>query len=110
MIGYVSLVMLEDGLKMKSCILKNAMPERLDRLIKHNIETLNKILDYNYNHKIFLFRISSGFIPFASHSINEIPWAIKYTKELVTVGGNNKKYWSQTIYASRAIHDLVITK
>jgi len=77
---------------MKSCILKNAKDDNLNFLIKHNIETLNKILDYNLKHRLLLFRISSGFILFASHSINEIPWATKYKKELLSVGDKIKKY------------------
>ena len=91
-IGYVSLIMSEPGLKMKSCILKNASEERLIFLIKHNIEMLNKILDFNYTHSIFLFRISSGFIPFASHTINKINWCKMFKKGLLKLGEKAKKY------------------
>lgn len=91
-IGYVSLIMSKPGLKMKSCILKNASEERLIFLIKHNIEMLNKILDFNYAHNIFLFRISSGFIPFASHPINKINWCKMFKKEFLKLGEKAKKY------------------
>src|SRR5574344_709780 len=91
-IGYVSIVMSEPGLKMKSCILKNASEEKLISLIKYNLETLDKILDYNFEHGIFLFRISSGFIPFASHPINKINWCKIFKKELLALGEKTKKY------------------
>lgn len=91
-IGYVSIVMSEAGLNMKSCILKNASEENLIRLIKHNLETLDKILDYNFKNKVFLFRISSGFIPFASHPINKLDWCKMFKKEFQKVGNKAKKY------------------
>ncbi len=91
-IGYVSIIMSEPGLKMKSCILKNASESNLIKLIKYNLETLDKILDYNYKNKIFLFRISSGFIPFASHPINKINWCKMFKKEFLALGNKAKKY------------------
>lgn len=84
--------MSEPGLKMKSCILKNASEENLIRLIKHNLETLDKILDYNFSHGVFLFRISSGFIPFASHPINKLDWCKIFKKEFRALGEKAKAY------------------
>jgi UV DNA damage endonuclease len=84
--------MSEPGLKMKSCILKNASKENIINLIKHNLEMLDKMLDYNFNHGIFLFRISSGFIPFASHPVNEIDWCKMFKSEFLALGKKAKKY------------------
>lgn len=91
-IGYVSIVMAKSGLTMKSCILKNANEKRLIELIKHNIDMLNKILDYNYQNNIFLFRISSGFIPFASHPINKIDWCKIFKKDFLALGEKARNY------------------
>jgi UV DNA damage endonuclease len=91
-IGYVSIIMSEPGLKMKSCILKNASEENLIKLIKHNLEILDKILDYNFKNKVFVFRISSGFIPFASHPINKIDWCKMFKKDFLALGKKAKKY------------------
>lgn len=91
-IGYVSIIMSEPGLKMKSCILKNASEDNLIKLIKYNLEMLDKIFDYNFKHDIFVFRISSGFIPFASHPINKVDWCKMFKKEFLTLGKKAKKY------------------
>ena len=74
-VGFVGII-LDDkkGLRMKSCILKNASEENIKRLIENNLDTLDKMLDYLIENKIKLFRISSGFIPFASHPINKLEW------------------------------------
>lgn len=92
-LGYVSIIMsAKPDLKMKSCILKNASKERLIELIKYNLSVLDKMLDYNYENNIFLFRISSGFIPFASHPINKIDWCKMFNKEFKALGEKAKKY------------------
>lgn len=91
-LGYVSIIMSKPNLKMKSCILKNASNERLIELIKYNLNILDKLLDYNYGNNVFLFRISSGFIPFASHPINQIDWCKMFNKEFKAIGYKAKKY------------------
>lgn len=91
-IGYVSIVMSEPNMRMKSCILKNASCERLDFLIAHNCRVLDSILDFNCKNKIFLFRVSSGFIPFASHPINTIDWCSRFHEEFLRLGAKARKY------------------
>ncbi|MDD4110867.1 MAG: UV DNA damage repair endonuclease UvsE [Clostridia bacterium] len=92
-LGYVSIIMsAKPDLKMKSCILKNASKERLIELIKYNLDVLDKMLDYNREHNIFLFRVSSGFVPFASHPVNEIDWCKMFKKEFKALGEKAKKY------------------
>ena len=58
----------------KGTILRNATPDRLRELIAMNLERLGRVLRYNVEHGIALFRISSDVIPFGSHPINEVRW------------------------------------
>ncbi len=90
-IGFVGSVLEEKDLKMKSCILKNATPERILELVKINIKTLNEILDYLIVHQIKLFRISSDFVPFGSHKINNQEWKKVFKKDLEKMGKKAKK-------------------
>lgn len=71
---------------MKSCILKNVSFEKLTDLIKHNINSLNNIIDYNIRNNIKLFRISSDLIPFGSNEVNEIKWWEIFSDELSSIG------------------------
>lgn len=91
-VGYVSIILSEPDIKMKSCILKNASPEHLSALIEHNITTLDQMLEFNRRHDIRLFRLSSGFIPFASHPINKLRWWQKYSKQFLALGDKAKRY------------------
>lgn len=91
-IGFVGII-LDDkkGIKMNSCILRTASDENLSHLIEKNIKTMDKILDYLIEKDIHLFRISSGFIPFASHPVNKIDWKNKYKNQLKELGEKAKK-------------------
>lgn len=91
-IGYVSIILSEPDIKMKSCILKNASPQHLSELIEHNLATLDKMLEFNHRHNIHLFRMSSGFIPFASHPVNRLRWWQKYSRQFLALGDKAKKY------------------
>jgi len=91
-IGYVSIILSEPDIKMKSCILKNASSEHLSVLIEHNLSTLDQMLEFNCKHDIRLFRLSSGFIPFASHPINKLRWWQKYSKQFLALGDKAKRY------------------
>lgn len=92
-IGFVGII-LDDkkGLRMKSCILKNASEENIKRLIENNLDTLDKMLDYLIENKIKLFRISSGFIPFASHPINKLEWWTIYKEQFKQLGNKAKRH------------------
>lgn len=92
-VGFVGII-LDDkaGLRMRSCILKNANEENLKRIIENNLETLDKMLDYLILNNIKLFRISSSFIPFASHPINKLKWWEIYKKEFKALGDKAKKH------------------
>lgn len=85
-IGYACLTIGVSGTRIRSCILKNASSENLTTLIQSNLESLDKILDYNIKNDIGLFRISSDIIPFGSHPVNTVKWWEKYNDTLKGIG------------------------
>lgn len=77
-LGYVAIALSIDATTNRTCRLRNATPERLRELIRLNLEGLYRVLQFNVQNKIFLYRISSQIIPFASHPVNRIPWWEEY--------------------------------
>lgn len=73
-LGYVAIALSIDATTNRTCRLRNATPETLRRLIRSNLEGLRKVLQFNRRHGIYLYRISSQIIPFASHPVNRIAW------------------------------------
>lgn len=65
-IGYACLVVGVPDTKMKTIRKKNASFERLSELIQHNLMSMEKMLDYNIENGIQMYRISSDIIPFGS--------------------------------------------
>lgn len=90
-IGFVSIIMNQQDIRLRSCILKNATPENLLRLIEHNLTMLDKMLDWNFQNNIHLFRISSEIIPFGSHPINVVAWWELFQTQLRALGDKAKK-------------------
>ncbi|KXZ39244.1 UV-damage endonuclease [Alkalithermobacter thermoalcaliphilus JW-YL-7 = DSM 7308] len=76
---------------LKGCILKNATEDNLNQIIKHNLEVLDKQIQYNIDNNIRLFRISSDIIPFGSHQVNTIKWWDTYKERLLEIGEKIKK-------------------
>lgn len=72
---------------MRSCTLKNADAERLLSLIGHNLDSLERLIDYNIRNGIQLFRISSDLIPFGSSLAAELPWREIFSERLSVIGG-----------------------
>ena len=85
-IGYACLTLGVPGTDLKSCILKNASEEKLLALIRHNLNALEKILDYNIQNDIQLFRISSDIIPFASSPANTLAWGQLFSAKFAELG------------------------
>ncbi len=81
-IGYACLAIAVPGSDIKGCTLKNATEERLLSLIGHNLDSLERMIDYNVNNGIKLFRISSDLIPFGSSLAAELPWQQIYAEKL----------------------------
>ena len=85
-IGYACLTIGVYGTQHRTCTIKNAAPDLLIRLIQSNLEALDKILDYNIQNGIKLFRISSDIIPFGSHPVNTVKWWEIFNSKLNELG------------------------
>lgn len=90
-IGYACLTVGVLDTDFKSCIKKNAARERLIDLIEHNLNSLDKIIDYNIQNNIRLFRITSDLIPFGSSYGNTVVWWEKYKDKLQSIGQKIKQ-------------------
>lgn len=66
--------------------LKSYSEERLSQTIKNNLDCLNEILDFNVDHGILFFRITSDLIPFASHPICTFPWQRQFRERFRDIG------------------------
>lgn len=85
-IGYACLTVGVPNTELKTCLLKNASDEKLTELIKHNLNALENMIDYNINNQVELFRISSSLIPFGSNPVNRIIWWEVFEKQLKKIG------------------------
>ncbi|AWW27646.1 UV DNA damage repair endonuclease UvsE [Acetobacterium sp. KB-1] len=81
-IGYACLTVGVPNTELKTCLLKNVTDEKLTELIKHNLNALENMIDYNINNRVELFRISSSLIPFGSNPVNRIIWWEVFEKQL----------------------------
>ncbi|HPD88156.1 MAG TPA: UV DNA damage repair endonuclease UvsE [Oscillospiraceae bacterium] len=90
-IGYACLAVGVPDTDIKGCLLKNAGEEKLTELIRHNLTSLKKIIAYNDENGIRLFRISSDIIPFGSGPVHPLPWADLFREELSDIGENIEK-------------------
>lgn len=70
----------------KTFRLANFSEERMLSTAAGNIGALSQILQWNLEHNISVFRITSGLIPFGSHKINSGKWMVTFSKELKRIG------------------------
>lgn len=77
-LGYVAMSLSIGSATNRTCRLKNATPERLRELIASNLDELERVLRFNAERGVHLYRVSSELIPFASHPINAIAWWDEY--------------------------------
>jgi len=66
--------------------LKSYTESRVKQTVKNNLECLRRILQFNLEHKLFFFRISSDIVPFASHPINRFNWQKYFQEEFKEIG------------------------
>lgn len=76
----------------KGTVQKNATEARLRDIIAHNLASLDRILDYNRDNRINMFRISSDIIPFGSSPVNTLQWDKEFEAELSALGKKLKEY------------------
>ncbi|MBD3346133.1 MAG: UV DNA damage repair endonuclease UvsE [Chitinivibrionales bacterium] len=72
--------------------LRNYSEERLVEIVENNVHCLQKILEYNVEHSMLFFRISSDIIPFASHPVCTFDWQSRFKKEFAALGSFIKKH------------------
>ena len=60
--------------------------ERLLTTVKSNLDVLLSILQWNLEHHITYFRISSDTVPFASHPIMNVDWQSHFAEQLAKIG------------------------
>ena len=70
----------------RGTILRKASPERLRGLVELNLATLKRVIAFNIEHEVRLFRISSDVIPFGSHPVNELCWWAEFREPLREIG------------------------
>jgi UV DNA damage endonuclease len=66
--------------------LKSYNEARLKTTIENNISCLERIIQYNIEHNLLFFRITSDLVPFASHPICKFDWAGYYSEKFSKIG------------------------
>ncbi len=90
-IGYACLLVGVAGTGFKTCIKKNATQEKLQNVIDHNLRVLDRMIDYNIDHDIGLFRMSSDLIPFGSSPVNTLKWEEIFSSQWEAMGKKIKE-------------------
>ena len=72
--------------KLSALRLASASQDNVRRVIESNLNALTAMLQYNAEHAIGLFRISSDIIPLASHPAMRVDWQAEYKDTLARIG------------------------
>ena len=73
-IGYACLSVAVEGTQIRTCTRKFASPERLLSLAGENLAATERMIDYNIQNGIPMYRISSDLVPFGSSLASALPW------------------------------------
>ena len=84
-IGYACLTVAVEQTSIRTCTLKNATPETLLSLAGENLFALERMVDYNIQTGIHLYRISSDLIPFGSSLAANLPWETVYAERIASI-------------------------
>ena len=90
-IGYGCLNIGTPNTNIRSVMQRNATPEKLTEVTAHNLEALEKMVDYNIANDIRLYRISSDLIPFGSSPVNALDWPEIHKEDFERVGAKIRK-------------------
>jgi UV DNA damage endonuclease len=86
-LGYACVCQSVEDSSPRGTILRNASPDRLRALTSENLVRLKRVLEFNVQHGVRLFRISSDVVPFGSHPIRTDAWWDEFAHVLATIGG-----------------------
>lgn len=81
-LGFVASVLAEDLSTSRTCRLRNAGEAKIRELIVENLAALDRVVSFLEARRIYLYRISSNLIPFASHPVNTVAWWQDYRETL----------------------------
>mgnify|MGYP005749909083 CR=1 FL=1 len=73
-IGYPCVNVTLDCSSSRTFRLASYSEERLIETVEQNLACLRRILEYNVQHGLFFFRLTSDLVPFASHEVNQYNW------------------------------------
>ncbi|TNV68471.1 UV DNA damage repair endonuclease UvsE [Trichococcus shcherbakoviae] len=90
-IGYACLNIGTPNTNIRSVMPRNANPEKLTEVTAHNLDALEKMVDYNIANDIRLYRISSDLIPFGSSPVNTLNWPQIHKEAFERIGAKIKK-------------------
>lgn len=85
-IGYACICIGGAHTNYRTCTQKYATSEKLIEIIEYNLQSLATILQYNLEHDIMMYRITSDLIPFGSSPVNTLDWQRMFQKELRDIG------------------------
>jgi len=85
-LGYQAATQSIDACASRICQPWEAVPERLRSLIRANFGDLARILEFNAEHGINLYRVSSLVVPYASQPGNKISWWDEFSADLGRIG------------------------
>jgi UV DNA damage endonuclease len=85
-LGYACLCQSLEDSAPHGTILRNASPERLRALTSANLARLERVIAFNVEHGVRLFRISSDVVPFGSHPVRTDAWWNEFADVLATIG------------------------
>ena len=72
--------------------LKSYTDERLRSTIENNLDCLQRILQFNVEHDILFFRITSDLVPFASHPVCRFDWQDHFRDRFIEIGDFITRY------------------
>jgi UV DNA damage endonuclease len=85
-IGYACVHIGSEATKLSALRLANASADNIRSVIEKNLAALLAMMQYNVDHEIKLFRISSDIIPLASHPAMKVDWRSEYRETLTLIG------------------------
>src|ERR1700730_4291405 len=85
-LGYACLSLSVEDSSPRGAVRRHATPERRPALIAANLAGLNRVLEFNVECGVRMFRLSSDIVPFGSHPVNALAWWVEFAEALTEIG------------------------